>query len=120
MRLISILILLAIFFCPANARAELGESQAKQKIVDHLQGAIKKGDSYESIAWSKLVKHPQGGAYDYSIRHKYKFVHSYDEKGNPTHGVCDQVFHLDYEGNVIGGETLRPNTKHPGKTRWRP
>lgn len=120
MRVITAFVLLAFLAWPIAAMAELGEHQAKQKIREHLQGVLKHGDSYEDISWSKLIKHPQGGAYSYSIRHKYRFTHSYNEKGNATHGVCDQVFHLDYEGNIVGGETLKPNTHHPQKTRWRP
>ena len=120
MRWLTALILLTILLFPTGAAAELSESQAQQMVSEYLQGTIKHGDTYEDISWSKLVKHPQGGAYDYSIRHKYRFVHSYDDQGAATLGVCDQVFHLDYEGNVIGGETLKPDTRHPNKTRWRP
>lgn len=117
---VAVFSLMAAGVAMAGQAKGLSEDQAKRAVTAFLQDALKHPRGYKDLGWSKLVEHPHGGPYKYSIRHKYGFVHSVGPGGKDVPAVADQVFSLDGEGNVTGGETLKPGRTHPRNNRWRP
>lgn len=111
------LVLILCANCPAR---QLDEQAAKSHVTAFLTSVLRYPKSYQGIGWSKLVTHPGGGAYQCSIRHKYSFALGYAKDGREIRAVADQVFSLDFQGNVVGGESLRPRVGNPRYNSWRP
>ncbi|SEA19318.1 hypothetical protein SAMN04487851_103146 [Prevotella sp. tc2-28] len=68
-----------------------------KQVEDYLERTLRDPDSYESIEWSE-VKRKEDGFY---VRHKYKAKNGFG--GNV---VTNQLFHLDFSGNVIDVKDL--------------
>lgn len=63
-----------------------------KQVEDYLEQTLRDPDSYESIEWSE-VKRKEDGFY---VRHKYRA-----KNGFGGYVVANQLFHLDFSGNVI-------------------
>ncbi|ADK86007.1 hypothetical protein Deba_2653 [Desulfarculus baarsii DSM 2075] len=117
--LLTALVLVLALGAACQAQA-IDEQKAKRIVTDYLAVALKFPQGYKAIAWSKLVAHPYGGAYQCSIRHRYSFTLGFDKAGREIKAVADQVFSIDYNGYVVGAESLRPSATHPRTNPWRP
>ena len=63
-----------------------------KQVEDYLEITLRDPDSYESIEWSE-VKRKEDGFY---VRHKYRA-----KNGFGGYVVTNQLFHLDFSGNVV-------------------
>lgn len=68
-----------------------------KQVEDYLEMTLRDPDSYESIEWSE-VKRKEDGFY---VRHKYRA-----KNGFGGYVVTNQLFHLDFSGNVVGVKDL--------------
>ena len=68
-----------------------------KQVEDYLERTLRDPDSYESIEWSE-VKQKDDGFY---VRHKYKA-----KNGFGGYVVTNQLFHLDFSGNVVDVKDL--------------
>ena len=59
---------------------------------DYLDSTLRDPDSYESIEWSEVKEKADG----YYVRHKYRAKNGF---GGMV--VTNQLFHLDFSGNVV-------------------
>lgn len=68
-----------------------------KQVKDYLKYTLRDPDSYESIEWS-VVKEKSDGYY---VRHKYRA-----KNGFGGYVVANQLFHLDFSGNVVDVKDL--------------
>lgn len=68
-----------------------------KQVEDYLERTLRAPDSYESIEWSE-VKQKDDGFY---VRHKYRA-----KNGFGGYVVTNQLFHLDFSGNVVDVKDL--------------
>lgn len=68
-----------------------------KQVEDYLERTLRDPDSYESIEWSE-VKRKDDGFY---VRHKYRA-----KNGFGGYVVTNQLFHLDFSGNVVNVKDL--------------
>ena len=68
-----------------------------KQVEDYLEQTLRDPDSYESIEWSE-VKQKEDGFY---VRHKYRA-----KNGFGGYVVTNQLFHLDFSGNVVDVKDL--------------
>lgn len=65
-----------------------------RQVEQYLKNNLKDPDSYQSIAWDKVSKMPNG---TYVVRHKFRAKNSFG-----GFSVEDKLFFLDANGNVVG------------------
>ena len=63
-----------------------------KQVEDYLERTLRDPESYESIEWSEVKEKADG----YYVRHKYRA-----RNGFGGHVVANQLFHLDFSGNVV-------------------
>lgn len=63
-----------------------------KQVEDYLERTLRDPDSYESIEWSEVKQKDDG----YYVRHKYRAKNGF---GGSV--VTNQLFHLDFSGNVV-------------------
>ena len=63
-----------------------------KQVKDYLKYTLRDPDSYESIEWSEVKEKADG----YYVRHKYRA-----KNGFGGYVVANQLFHLDFSGNVV-------------------
>lgn len=63
-----------------------------KQVKDYLKSTLRDPDSYESIEWSEVKEKSDG----YYVRHKYRA-----KNGFGGYVVANQLFHLDFSGNVV-------------------
>lgn len=63
-----------------------------KQVKDYLKYTLRDPDSYESIEWSEVKEKSDG----YYVRHKYRA-----KNGFGGYVVANQLFHLDFSGNVV-------------------
>lgn len=68
-----------------------------KQVEDYLESTLRDPDSYESIEWSEVKTKSDG----YYVRHKYRA-----KNGFGGYVVANQLFHLDFNGNVVGVKDL--------------
>ena len=68
-----------------------------KQVEDYLERTLRDPDSYESIEWSEVKEKSDG----YYVRHKYRA-----KNGFGGYVVANQLFHLDFSGNVIDVKDL--------------
>ena len=68
-----------------------------KQVEDYLASTLRDPDSYESIEWSEVKKKGDG----YYVRHKYRAKNGF---GGMV--VTNQLFHLDFSGNVVDVKDL--------------
>lgn len=68
-----------------------------KQVEDYLERTLRDPDSYESIEWSE-VKRKDDGFY---VRHKYRA-----KNGFGGYVVTNELFHLDFSGNVVDVKDL--------------
>lgn len=68
-----------------------------KQVEDYLERTLRDPDSYESIEWSEVKEKSDG----YYVRHKYRA-----KNGFGGYVVANQLFHLDFSGNVVGVKDL--------------
>ena len=68
-----------------------------KQVEDYLERTLRDPDSYESIEWSEVKRKDDG----YYVRHKYKA-----KNGFGGYVVTNQLFHLDFNGNVVDVKDL--------------
>ncbi len=68
-----------------------------KQVEDYLERTLRDPDSYESIEWSEVKRKDDG----YYVRHKYRA-----KNGFGGYVVSNQLFHLDFSGNVVGVKDL--------------
>lgn len=68
-----------------------------KQVEDYLERTLRDPDSYESIEWSEVKQKDDG----YYVRHKYRA-----KNGIGGMVVTNQLFHLDFSGNVVDVKDL--------------
>ncbi len=68
-----------------------------KQVEDYLEQTLRDPDSYESIEWSEVKQKDDG----YYVRHKYRA-----KNGFGGYVVTNQLFHLDFSGNVVDVKDL--------------
>lgn len=68
-----------------------------KQVEDYLERTLRDPDSYESIEWSEVKSKDDG----YYVRHKYRA-----KNGFGGYVVTNQLFHLDFNGNVVDVKDL--------------
>lgn len=68
-----------------------------KQVEEYLERTLRDPDSYESIEWSE-VKQKDDGFY---VRHKYRAKNSFG-----GYVVANQLFHLDFSGNIVDVKDL--------------
>ena len=68
-----------------------------KQVEDYLENTLRNSDSYESIEWSEVKQKDDG----YYVRHKYRA-----KNGFGGYVVSNQLFHLDFSGNVVDVKDL--------------
>jgi hypothetical protein len=68
-----------------------------KQVEDYLELTLRDPDSYESIEWSEVKEKADG----YYVRHKYRA-----KNGFGGYVVANQLFHLDFSGNVVDVKDL--------------
>ena len=68
-----------------------------KQVEDYLENTLRDPDSYESIEWSEVKQKDDG----YYVRHKYRA-----KNGFGGYVVANQLFHLDFSGNVVDVKDL--------------
>ena len=68
-----------------------------KQVEDYLKRTLRDPDSYESIEWSEVKQKDDG----YYVRHKYRA-----KNGFGGYVVVNQLFHLDFSGNVVDVKDL--------------
>lgn len=68
-----------------------------KQVEDYLERTLRDPDSYESIEWSEVKQKDDG----YYVRHKYRAKNGF---GGMV--VTNQLFHLDFSGNVVDVKDL--------------
>ena len=68
-----------------------------KQVEDYLERTLRDPDSYESIEWSEVKTKDDG----YYVRHKYRAKNGF---GGMV--VTNQLFHLDFSGNVVDVKDL--------------
>lgn len=68
-----------------------------KQVEDYLERTLRAPDSYESIEWSEVKEKSDS----YYVRHKYRA-----KNGFGGYVVANQLFHLDFNGNVIDVKDL--------------
>lgn len=68
-----------------------------KQVEDYLECTLRAPDSYESIEWSEVKEKADG----YYVRHKYRA-----KNGFGGYVVTNQLFHLDFSGNVVDVKDL--------------
>ena len=68
-----------------------------KQVENYLERTLRDPDSYESIEWSEVKEKEDG----YYVRHKYKA-----KNGFGGYVVTNQLFHLDFNGNVVDVKDL--------------
>ena len=68
-----------------------------KQVEDYLERTLPDPDSYESIEWSEVKEKADG----YYVRHKYRA-----KKGFGGYVVANQLFHLDFSGNIVDVKDL--------------
>ena len=68
-----------------------------KQVEDYLERTLRDPDSYESIEWSEVKEKADG----YYVRHKYRA-----KNGFGGYVVANQLFHLDFGGNVVDVKDL--------------
>ena len=68
-----------------------------KQVEDYLERTLRDPDSYESIEWSDVKQKDDG----YYVRHKYRAKNGF---GGSV--VTNQLFHLDFSGNVVDVKDL--------------
>lgn len=68
-----------------------------KQVEDYLERTLRDPDSYESIEWSEVKQKADG----YYVRHKYRA-----KNGFGGYVVTNQLFHLDFNGNVVDVKDL--------------
>ena len=68
-----------------------------KQVEEYLERTLRDPDSYESIEWSEVKQKDDG----YYVRHKYRAKNGY---GGMV--VTNQLFHLDFSGNVVDVKDL--------------
>lgn len=68
-----------------------------KQVEDYLKRTLRDPDSYESIEWSEVKQKDDG----YYVRHKYRAKNGFG--GNV---ITNQLFHLDFNGNVVDVKDL--------------
>lgn len=68
-----------------------------KQVEDYLERTLRDPDSYESIEWSEVKEKSDG----YYVRHKYRA-----KNGFGGYVVTNQLFHLDFNGNVVDVKDL--------------
>lgn len=68
-----------------------------KQVEDYLERTLRDPDSYESIEWSEVKRKDDG----YYVRHKYRA-----KNGFGGYVVTNQLFHLDFNGNVVDVKDL--------------
>ena len=68
-----------------------------KQVEDYLERTLRDPDSYESIEWSEVKQKDDG----YYVRHKYRA-----KNGFGGYVVANQLFHLDFSGNVVDVKDL--------------
>lgn len=68
-----------------------------KQVENYLERTLRDPDSYESIEWSEVKEKADG----YYVRHKYRA-----KNGFGGYVVANQLFHLDFSGNVVNVKDL--------------
>ena len=68
-----------------------------KQVEDYLERTLREPDSYESIEWSEVKRKDDG----YYVRHKYRA-----KNGFGGYVITNQLFHLDFNGNVVDVKDL--------------
>lgn len=68
-----------------------------KQVEDYLECTLRDPDSYESIEWSEVKQKDDG----YYVRHKYRA-----KNGFGGYVVTNQLFHLDFNGNIVDVKDL--------------
>ena len=68
-----------------------------KQVENYLERTLRDPDSYESIEWSEVKEKSDG----YYVRHKYRA-----KNGFGGYVVTNQLFHLDFNGNVVDVKDL--------------
>lgn len=68
-----------------------------KQVENYLERTLCDPDSYESIEWSEVKEKADG----YYVRHKYRA-----KNGFGGYVVANQLFHLDFSGNVVDVKDL--------------
>ena len=68
-----------------------------KQVENYLERTLRDPDSYESIEWSEVKEKSDG----YYVRHKYRA-----KNGFGGYVVANQLFHLDFSGNVVDVKDL--------------
>ena len=68
-----------------------------KQVEDYIERTLLDPDSYESIEWSEVKQKDDG----YYVRHKYRAKNSFG-----GYVVANQLFHLDFSGNVVDVKDL--------------
>ena len=68
-----------------------------KQVEEYLEQTLRDPDSYESIEWSEVKRKDDG----YYVRHKYRA-----KNGFGGYVVTNQLFHLDFSGNVVDVKDL--------------
>ena len=81
----------------ADVKNSLYDGSVKQVKEFLKNGYLRDPDSYESIEWSEVKEKNDG----YYVRHKYRA-----KNGFGGYVVANQLFHLDFSGNVVDVKDL--------------
>lgn len=87
-------------YTPATPSAEVKNNKwngGVKQVEDYLERTLRDPDSYESIEWSEVKEKSDG----YYVRHKYRA-----KNGFGGYVVANQLFHLDFSGNVVDVKDL--------------
>lgn len=68
-----------------------------KQVEEYLERTLRDPDSYECIEWSEVRQKDDG----YYVRHKYRA-----KNGFGSYVVTNQLFHLDFSGNVVDVKDL--------------